>query len=372
MPYVIALILRFGRGASIYTTNNFRLIIPIVTAFVLLLSFSSDLHAIGETGLYTTQLKFEYQYSDYAEYRYPTILSDDPNIAFYYINPYISNFPEHRSLAKVTQLLGPLTKLEIRYEYSDLDEFKNQHRYFGRLDRNVTDMMTFYGAYQHLSGANVDPDSASNNGDMLMIGCKYDRSGWIKAETSFSYDRSNSPNTVYEIDEISGDTLSTKRGALLTETYMPMMNLRWSINSITAVTARWDGYWAISGGTTYPSHAFTVFLSRYFPTQTALHVFSRYYINDSGIESFSPAIEVAQYIRWNLTGRLTYRFYRNWFEGETIPNYINGASITAHSVRAYVEWQIDAVIKLHFKFRKYVSDQHVDMNTYLVGFEYEF
>jgi len=376
---VIALILRFGRSA--FVTNIVRIRSRVcpqarLSAWVIVLCliiFLSPLnaYAIGESGLYTTQVKLEYQYSDYGEYRYPTILSDDQNYAFQYINPYISNFPEHRSLAKVTQLLGPITKLEMRYEYSDLDDAKNQHRYFGRLDRDITDMTTLYGAFQYLSGTNSNPDSTSADGSMMMLGLKHDRSGWIKAEASFSYDRSNSPITIYLIDPLTDDTVGTERGTLLTETYMPMLKLRWSINSVTAVTGRWDGYWSVADGTTYPSHAFTIFVSRYFPTQTALHVFTRFYTNDIGIESFSPSVEVAQYILWNLTGRLNYRFYRNWFEGDAIPVYIDGASITAHSIRAYIEWQIDASIKLHFKYRKYVSDQDVDMNTYLVGFEYE-
>jgi len=140
---------------------------------------------------------------------------------------------------------------------------------------------------------------------------------------------------------------------------------------VTALTGRWDGYFMNNDLDNSTAHALTVFVSRYFPTQTAVHLFSRFYTNDSGIESFSPSIEVAQYILWNLTGRLNYRFYRNWFEGEAVPLYIEDASITAHSIRAYVEWQIDASIKLHFKYRKYVSDQDVNMNTYLVGFEYE-
>lgn len=350
---MIALLLRFGRGALNITTINLRLSIQIAAAFILLSIFTSDLYAIGESGLYTSKVKFEYQYSDYEEYRYLTIPSDDPSIAFIYINPYISSFPEHRSLAKITQLLGPITILEMRYEYSDLDATKNQHRYFGRLDRDITDMTTLYGAFQYLSGTNSNPDSTSTDGTMMMLGIKHDRSGWIKAEASFSYDVSN-----------------TSEGASF-DTYMPMFKLRWSLNSVTALTGRWDGYWIVSNGSSYPLHALTIFVSRYFPTQTALHVFTRLYADDSVIKSFSPSIEVAQYIRWNLTGRLTYRFYRNWFTGDVIPEYIEGAYLTAHSVRAYIEWQIGAEIKLHFKIRKYISDQDVNMNTYLVGFEYE-
>jgi len=152
---------------------------------------------------------------------------------------------------------------------------------------------------------------------------------------------------------------------------MPMAQIRWSVNSVTALNARWDGYYAENDSGIFNADAFTVFVSRYFPTQTAVHLFSRFYFSDIGITSFAPAIEVAQYIRWNLTGRLTYRYYQNKYEDDAIPDFIEGDSIKSHSIRAYVEWQIGAAMKLHFKLRKYMGNQDIRMNTYLLGFEYE-
>ncbi len=334
------------------------------------MALPQTLPAIGSSGMYTTSLKFEYQYSDYDEYKFPELDSDDPSIKYEYVDPYIVNFPEHRSLAKVIQSFGPITTLDCRYEYSALTRDKDQHRYYFRLDRDITDMTTLYGAYQYLDVSYDSPDSSSSGGYMLMAGFKHDQSGWIKSEVSFSYDHNSSPVT-YELNDSLDNPIDTVRTKLLTETYMPMAQLRWSINSVTAINGRWDGYWAVSDSGTFPAHAFTVFVSRYFPTQTALHLFMRYYFNDSGVESFAPAFEIAQYIRWNLTLRLTYRFYRNWFEEDTAPDYVEGGSITSHSARAYLEWQVGAATKLHFKLRRYMSDQDIRMNTYLIGFEYE-
>jgi len=350
---VIALRRRFGRSDidSIHPHLHFRSCVIAISLFIL--GITQNLQAFGSSGMYTTSLKFEYQYSDYDQYTYPQLDSDDPSIRYEYIDPYIVNFPEHRSLAKVVQSFGPLTTLDCRYEYSALTENKDQNRYYFRLDHDVTQMTTTYGAYQYLGISYDSPDSSASGGYMLMAGVKHDQSGWIKSEASFSYDHNRSPD------------------GMLVETYMPMAQVRWSLNSVTAVNGRWDGYWSVSDSGTYPAHAFTVFLSRYLPTQTAVHLFMRYYTNENGVESIAPAFEIAQYVRWNLTLRLTYRFYRNRFEEDAAPDFIENASITSHSARAYVEWQVGAAMKLHFKLRRYISDQDIRMNTYLFGFEYE-
>lgn len=334
--------LRFGRSVRF---------LPAIS-LALMLSAPRFGFAIGNSGAYATKVKFEYQYSDYDEYRYAA-LEDDGLIRYEYQDPYVVDFPESRALAKITQALGPKTSLEMRYEFSDLSEEKSQSRIFGRMDRIVSPLTTVYVSFQHL-GINYDsPDSSDAQAKMVSLGVKYDRSGWIKTDGSFSFDYSRAP------DE------------RLTQTYMPMLLARWSINSVTALSARWDGYWAVNDSGTYPSHAFTVFVSRYFPTQTAVHLFTRYYVNDSGIESVSPSIEIAQYIRWNLAARVTYRFYRNWFEGEDAPAFIEGGSISSHSIRGTVEWQIDPVWKVNLKLRNYQSDQGIRMNTYLLGAEVE-
>lgn len=367
---MIALSQRFGRSASTYSIIHLQLQFFFIIICLLFLCYPGRVLAFGDSGLYTTKVKFEYQYSDYDEYSYPVLPSDDPLIAYKYSNPYIIDFPEQRSLAKVVQYFGSETALDLRYEYSSLAEGKDQHRYHARLDKNITAMTTIYGAYQYLARGYDSRDSTDSDAHMIMAGVKHDRSGWIKAEASFSYDRSRSPLAIIAKDSLE-NPIDTLRTTLLTETYMPMVQFRWSVNSVTALSARWDGYWAVNDSGTFPSHALTVSVSRYFPTQTALHLFTRLYRNDTGIESFSPAVEIAQYIRWNLTARLTYRFYRNWFSGENVPVFIKRGTISSHSIRAYIEWQIGADIKLHLKVRRYISDQDIRMNMYLVGFEYE-
>lgn len=340
---------RFGRSELITGFPNIHLVVVTLLACLLIFCLASDSLAIGPTGWYNTKIKAEYQFSDYGEYSFPEVEYGD---SIQFIDPYIFSFPEHRSLVKIVQSFGPKKALELRYENSVLSSDKKQDRYYSRYDQNISDLTTVYGVYQNLGISYDSPDSTTSVGHMMSLGIKHDRSGWIKGETSFSYDNSKAPS------------------GLVTETYMPMVQGRWSINSYTALSARWDGYWAVSDSGTVPAHAFTVFVSRYFPTETAVHLFSRFYRNEDGVESISPAVEVAQYVLWNLTARLTYRFYRNWFDAENAPPTIEGNSLTAHSIRTNIEYEIMADVKMLLKYRWYSSDQNIKMSTYLLGFEY--
>ena len=349
---MIALWLRFGRSAPLRCRSNIYLTAFTIVVCLLGTGVTQEILAIGSSGWYVTKAKFEYQYTDYNRYKFRFIESED-SIRYEYIDPYIKDFPEHRALTKVVQAFGPQTILELRYEYSDLTSEKDQGRYYARFEKEVAEMTSLYGVYQYLDVSYDSPDSSASGGYMLSLGAKHDRSGWIKGEMSFSYDHNRTPS------------------GFLVESYMPMAQIRWSVNSITALNGRWDGFWSVSDSGTVPAHAFTIFVSRYLPTQTALHLFSRFYYNDYGINSVSPAVEVAQYILWNLTLRLNYRYYQNRFESDVIPDFIKGRSIKSHSVRAYLKWQVRSDINLHLKLRRYISNQDIRMNTYLLGFEFE-
>jgi len=349
---VIASHSRFGRSAMNSSHRRSQSLRTFVIYCLLLVMFAGNSWAVGRSGMFLTKVKFEYQYSDYNEYSYPLIELND-SIKYEYIDPYILNFPENRILTKITQSFGPISSFEARYEYSGLTSDKDQNRYYFRFERNISALTGLYGVYQYINIGYDSPDSTESGGNMFSVGVKHDRSGWIKGEMSFSYDHNRNADD------------------LLTQSYMPMAQLRWSIDSFTALTGRWDGYWAVSDSGTYPAHAITLFLSRYLPTQTAVHILTRFYNSEAGVHSISPAIEIAQYVRWNLTARLNYRYYENSFDEESAPDFVEGGSIKSHSVRTNIEWQVSSDLKLHLKLRRYVSNQDIKMNTYLLGFEYE-
>lgn len=318
----------------------------IVLWIIALSLLSSDALAIFGGGMYPTRVKMEYQYSDYTSYRYPQpLIPVYPDTLYQTQDPHIADFPETRTLVRITQTVDPVTALQVRYQYSDLTEDKNQRLFYARLARDVTDMNAVYGAYQFLE------QPGNYKGHMMQVGLRHDRSGWIIAETAFSYLRN-----VYD----DGNEILT---------YAPMVLLRYSVDRYTAVMGRVEYFW--SGGDNDDSQSFiySLNLSRFFPTQTAVHIGLRYYDNDIGVQSYAPAIEIAQYVLWNLTLRASYRYYENSIGNEEIAATVEESSIRSHSGRVIVEWEAIADLKFHLKLRRYTNNQHIGMNTYLLGFE---
>ncbi len=328
---------RFGRSAG-----------TVLSAAVCIAAcWVHGVSAIGSTGWFATRVKFEYQYTDYNEYRYPDPIPPSyPDVEYTRPDPYIADFPETRTLVRVTQAFGPTNVLQLRYQYSDLTDTKRQNLYYVRFARDVTQVTSLYAVYQ----VTELPDWFS--GYMVTLGAHHDRSGWILGDWSASYFRNRAAD------------------GNLVETLIPSFQLRYSIDGMTALTGRWEAYWARGGNGKSTANVWSLFLSRYLPTQTAVHVACRLYDNSGGVRSWAPMLEVAQYIRWNLTLRMTYRYYTNEIEDPEIKTAIEGDGVRSHSVRGYLEWQIGSDLKIHIKLRRYVSNQHVEMNTYLLGFEY--
>lgn len=338
----------FGRSSVKHKIIRWCLLIFVF------LSCTEQHGAIGSSGLCVTRLKLEYQYSDYDKFDYPLIESDDPLRGYEYLNPYLYDFPEHRFLSRIMQALGPRNVVELRHEYSDLNIEKNSQRLFLRYDRIMNLEWTFFTSGQILDIENTSPDSSSNSGGFAFGGgLKYDRSGWIKGETSISYDQLRTPE------------------GMIIRTFSPTINARYALNGKTAIGLRWEGYFTESGSEYYPANAVTLTLSRYLPTKTGLHLYTRIYRNDYGISSISPAIELAQYVLWNLSVRLNYRYYDNSYEKEITPEFIRDGSIEASSIRLSSDWQAIPTLKVSVKYRMYLSDQDINMNTYLLSFELE-
>ncbi len=339
MPYMIGLQLRFGRSKVLT-------IMVIGTASLLILLSAVDAFAIFGGGMYPTRLKMEYQYSDYTSYRYPeAIIPNYPDTLFQGQDPHIADFPENRALVKITQTLSPMSALQLRFQYSDLTEDKEQNLIYARYAHDVTELHTLYGSYQYLK----QPDNYV--GHMFQFGIREDRSGWIVGETSLSYLRN-----VYD----DGNMI---------ETYAPMLQMRFSLDRYTAILGRWEGYWTGGDNDDIKSFIYSLYISRFFETQTAVHIGCRYYDNDLGVVSYAPAFEIAQYVLWNLTLRASYRYYENEIENAEIAATLEQSAIRSHSFRAIVEWEAIGDVKFHLKLRRYTNNQHIGMNTYLLGFE---
>ncbi len=319
----------------------------LVIAVLLLVIGIGDVYGIGSTGWYSTRIKCEYQFTDYNSYQWPDPIPPEyPDVEYTHNDPYIADFPELRTLVRITQAFGPTNVLQLRYQYSDLTDEKTQRLYYVKFARDVSPMVSLYLAYQ----VTELPDWF--NGYMVTFGVHRDQSGWILGDGSLSYFRNHA---------VDGNVV---------ETYIPNLQLRYSLNSVTALTGRWEAYYATGENGSSTANVFTVFVSRYLPTQTAIHLSFRYYHNTAGLKSHSPALEVAQYILWNLTLRVTYRHYWNENKEPIDDEGVPIETVRSNAVRGFLEWQIGSDLKLHFKLRRYVSNQDIKMNTYLFGFEY--
>lgn len=322
--------------------------------FIILLA-STEALALG-SGWYAIRVKVEHQYTDYSSFKYPpAIMPLYPDVEWQQFDPYISEFPENRTLLRVTQTFGPTLAVQTRYQFSELSEEQEQQLLFVQVAKELHQMWSFYGNGQFLNQPDYLKAWAGT------IGGLYNRAGWIVAEVSLGYNL-NHPSAGAE--GLTVDQASNSR------TLSPMTSLRYAIDTRSAAQVRWEGYYARSEGITRQSHAITGTLSHIFPTQTAVHLSERWFDSENGISSTSPSIEIAQYIFWNLTARIGYRYYQNKYDDPAAATNIDGDRIESGSLTIQSEYQVRPDLKLHMKFRRYESNQSISMNTYLGGCEW--
>jgi len=308
---------------------------------------------------YQTVIKTEYQYSDYFKYSYPDpILYEYPDVLYTQPLPYISAFPEHRFLTRITQYLGFKTSLWFRYQRSHLDKNIHQNIYNARFNYEINDQYSVMATYQFMEFK--DKREAGNNysGHMFEVGGKFNFAGAVQIESSYGY---------YTSSYVTSDT--EQGGA-----HSIMLKLRQALRSTTALQVKYN-YFVINYSSLeekeerFHSNTLTVWLSQYLPIETALHLSNRFYWNSSKTNSFSPSCEVIQYLNWKTILHLDYRYYHNKPQEEVFLQRIKGDTFSTHSWSVILEYSFTVNTKIWLKYRYYTSDQDVSMNTYLIALE---
>ena len=308
---------------------------------------------------YQTVVKFEYQYSDYFNYTYPDpIHFEFPDNVYVQPLPYISSFPEHRFLAKVSQYFGFYTNLGLRYQRGILDDQIQQNIYNATLRHELSDLYSVSGAYQYMELNNSENDTLDYSGHMLELGGKFNFAGAIHIEPSYSYYTSS----YFSPEAVSGG------GHFLT------LKLRQALSPALAVQMKYSylvvDFTSTGGGQDYyHANTFTLWLSQWLPTQTAVHMLGRYYRDSYKTVSFSPGLEVVQYVKWNIILHLSYRYYHNKPIVSSFLERIRGESFTTNAISAILDYRFSANPKIGLKYRFYTSNQNIDMNTYLISLE---
>ncbi len=321
--------------------------------------FSTMVHAQMLGAGYQTVVKTEYQYSDYFSYTYPDpIVFEYPDVPYFQPSPYLASFPEHRFLTKVTQSFGFDTALGLRYQWSQLDQNTRQDIYYARLTHDLNDQFSVMGTYQYMALQSSPSPENSYGGHMLEIGGKFNFAGAVHLESSYGY---------YSHGYVAPNTRHGGAHSLI-------VNYRQALGANTAFQLKYNLFY-VDVTTTKPEHqkfqanTATCWLSQYLTTQTAVHLSNRFYWNSDQTRSFSPALEIVQYLRWNIILHLAYRYYQNHPKDELFRTRIHGDSFTTHGISLMLDYNFSANTKILLKYRYYTSDQQVQMNTYLIGWE---
>ncbi len=334
-------------------------IIFIIAGFLIFLFISTNLYAQLLGPGYQTVIKFEYQYSDYFNYSYPDpIHFEFPDNIYVQPRPYISSFPEHRFLTRISQYFGFYTNLGLRYQRGILDDKIQQNIYNAKLTHELSDLYSVRGAYQYMEINNRDGDSLNYAGHMLELGGKFNFAGAIHIEPSYAYYTSSyfSP----EAATGGGHFITLKLRQALSPAMAVQLKYSYLVVDFTSINGEADYYHA---------HTFTFWLSQWLPTQTAIHMLGRYYRDSYKTVSFSPGLEVVQYVKWNIILHLSYRYYHNRPAIESFLERIRGNSFTTNAASAILDYRLSANTKVALKYRFYTSNQNIDMNTYLISLE---
>ncbi|MFC1555791.1 hypothetical protein ACFL67_01780 [candidate division KSB1 bacterium] len=303
----------------------------------------------SQSFFHSTQVKTEYQYSDYFSYEYPDpVLFEYPDVLYSQPLPYIADFPEHRYLFRVIQKFDYRTTLNVKYQHSSLDENISQKIYSALFSRELTDRFSFNVGSQYTDLEN------RMTGWMLQGGCTYDFSGFFMIKPQFFY-YSNKDQTTQQ-----------ERSSAFSYSVLA----RQALNPVTALQVKYQYFRSEGDVNTFDSNTITGWISRFFETETAVHLSLRYHKNARDFQSYSSELEAIQYLNYASILRLSYRYYTGDPDEELFSG--NGTAIQAissHSTSAVLEYLLFPGVTVFAKYRYYFSSRDIKMNTYLFGIE---
>ena len=303
----------------------------------------------GVLGLGFTQIKTEYQYSDYTRYTYPSpILFEYPNQDYRQPAPNINDFPENRGLIKITQGLGINDALLVKYQYSQLDEENHQDLFNLKYVRNLS-----ASTEAHVSGQ-ITRGTGGFLGKMIEAGGKVDWAGFVLAEASYAY-YSNKVDTA---------------GSSASDAHSLELQLRQALSKTTAFQVKWAYFFAAGTYADFYSNTLSFWVSQWLPTQTAVHLEWRENWNGQHFRSWSPGIEIDQYLGWATLATVRARFYQGLPEDPSQLELLKGGKFESWAFSGILSHHIFAETVVMLKYRYYWSDQDIQMNTYLIALEH--
>ncbi|MCP4724024.1 MAG: hypothetical protein GY863_03260 [bacterium] len=146
--------------------------------------------------------------------------------------------------------------------------------------------------------------------------------------------------------------------------------VRQALNEVTALQVKYSRFESKGDAASFDSNTLIGWISRYFYSETAVHLSFRYHWNSFDLKAYSPEIEVVHYLNWASIVRFMYRYYSSEVEDDYLYSGQASTSLVSHSASGVLEYLIMPRLTLSAKYRFYVSDRNIKMNTYLLGLEW--
>ena len=325
--------------------KKIRTKLKFLTFFIILSAFCLN----SKAQVASTRIKIEYQYSDYLKYQYPDpIYFEYPDVQYTQLRPYIADFPEHRFLFRIIHNFDYKTVLTIKYQFSDMDTDSKLNLFAADIDRRLNDQLSFSLGTQYTDQKNL------LSGWMFEGGLRYDFAGFTIISPHFSY---------YKNDDISAESNRSSAFAI-------SLLVRQAINDVTAAQVKYSYFHSTGELGKFNSNTYIFWLSRFFETETAVHLSMRYHNNSINVKSYSAGLEIAQYLNWASILRFMYRYY-NKAEGSDLGfSQLENRSLYSNSLSLVFEYLLKKNLTLSGKYRFYFSNRNIKMNTYLLGIEH--
>lgn len=348
---------------NILSKIRYPILIGVLTG-ILLMVLPQNSSAIGPNFDYYTKVRFEYQYSDYFDYKWPDYIEYAfGEHEFSQPNPLLSSFPEHRGLMKITQAFGPDFELELMYHYSfngktyEYDPSgtlvateSDEAIYYARGDYKINDNSTIKLTAQYTK-------TESLKGWMAVLGGDYDFGGFFKISPDVSL-------------------FWNDAGGVQSNAQSYNLKFRQALTNTTAAQIKYSYFntdpIADQEGLQYQT--LTLWLSQWLPTESALHLFFRYHVDNLEGESIGPGIEISHYLDYLTVLTLNYRHFRmtNDDPVSAFNQAIGGGDFISDAFTVLLKRTIWGDTEISLKYRYYTANQGVKMNTYLFGIEQVF
>ena len=364
------------KGNNLFGSLVFFSLICLYMIFSPQYAFSGDYESL-ET---RNRLGIEVHYSESNAFENEMLLTESAAADYVRRYKYLDSFPKMKGSLRYTRYLENGVAASVMYKYLSLFNAPDapeeeadditQHLVDGEVSKKIADIVTLFmkgevisdsrDFYTYKPGAGISIDFGSTTS--------------LSAEGHYFFRDDDAKALGGEITAMN--YILRLRQVLTTHTAL-FVEYDTVITDIEAKTTIGTGEEAADVDNNFTSHTIAVQVSRYFDNQTALHGRLRYYDNtDIGVQSLAPSIRVDKYLGWATVISGQYRYYQN--NNTNVEVLTNGATgsdtivdndITSHTLSCQLKREVNADLNMFARYRYYMNNFDIDMNTVSIGAE---